>query len=203
MQLNPPTLKNRPNPTGQVEQGRFWWVGCIPLEINVPLFLFSFWKKKNWHDFIFINTHLIAFERYDKCAQWYLILKLSLRTSLIGKELLFSSATPTKEEYNKLHKQYKFRHNKKIIKNSNNKTGKKKEYTILRYVYHWIVVIFLYVQHKLSNSFRIDVKPIQSSLQNNSHHIHQVNGKMERETANYKRKINRRMSHYNRQSISY
>jgi hypothetical protein len=49
------------------------------------------------YKYLMTNTHLIAFERCDKCPWRYLILKLSLRASLIGKELLFTSGTPKKK----------------------------------------------------------------------------------------------------------
>jgi hypothetical protein len=43
----------------------------------------------------------MASKRYDKCPWRYLILKLSSRASLTGKELLFASAIPTKNKKKK------------------------------------------------------------------------------------------------------
>jgi hypothetical protein len=43
----------------------------------------------------------MASKRYDICPWRYLILKLSLRASLTGKELLFASAIPIKNKRRK------------------------------------------------------------------------------------------------------
>ena len=64
---------------------------------------------KNIHVFVqyymyaWINTHLITFMRLDRWSWWYFNLKLSLRASWIGNELLFTSLNPEKNKCIRLH----------------------------------------------------------------------------------------------------